>query len=636
MVNDSDFLAPPIKGSAPALATTRPATSQYIEERCLTLTIADANGISPISTQTVATELRFIPRELTHAANALLLKCREFDGSYDAAANQVILFGSFTDEKGAATPRVRLSAKGVANRISWYGNTQNPTAVIYCESRIKAIVTSLAKPDYLCAGMNGVDGWTRGKDKEDHAIPAENLIPPIDVSGLPAALLPDSHHHKRVRRAMHELEQALRPHYQSVVPVKLPAPPDEREDWGSDDVAAYAGSPKVLSLYIGEALTQAKPTATFSANAARFPNLFACEPPAPAFVVSGILPLEVGVMSATGGMGKTTFMLWMAVHIILGRKILGHDVERAGAVLFLTGEDSRDIFQYRVHKICEQLQLTDAERVKVRDGLFVEDLSDRIARFAEADAKGNLSATNVVEQVIAEYGERGITLAVCDPLISFSPGERYVNDGAQALLTQARRLCHGLNAAVVLVNHVSKFHAGEGKAKQHAGRGGTAIGDGCRFEYELQPSTEKELQPLSLQVPADAKAYSLYVHKLSHAARPELPYIVVRSQFAWTWAEREQQTLEQAELHRQLAVERVLQECLDKLLVYMRGLDTATVPVTRNSLQDSCMVIGVPKNKVPAVVDFGLRAKALEERELPAHHRVGKRTHSLHLASKKY
>src|SRR5207253_4673306 len=141
----------------------------------------------------------FVPPEFERVTHAILLRNREFDGTYHATANQAVMFGRLTDPKTAEPlERLRFSARGIPNRVSWYGNTREPQLVVYCESRIKALVTTQANPDWLCAGLNGVDGWSAGKDKEDEVIPVENLIPPLATGDLPAVLLPDNDHHKQV------------------------------------------------------------------------------------------------------------------------------------------------------------------------------------------------------------------------------------------------------------------------------------------------------------------------------------------------------------------------------------------------------------------------------------------------------
>ena len=171
-----------------------------------------------------------------------------------------------------------------SEEILQYGNTRDPQLVVYCESRVKALVTSVANADWLCAGLTGVDGWSAGKDKEDVIIPAENLIPPLETDDLPAVLLPDSHHHKQVRRAMAGLTTALKRHYRSVTLAKLPDPPDGRPDWGADDVAATYGSPAVLNLFVREA----PDTDTFTLESAA--EIVARQPPQ--WVVRDLIPTE--------------------------------------------------------------------------------------------------------------------------------------------------------------------------------------------------------------------------------------------------------------------------------------------------------------------------------------------------------
>lgn len=64
---------------------------------------------------------------------------------------------------------------------------------------------------------------------------------------------------------------------------------------------------------------------------------------APDCIVSNLYYADVGLMIAPGGAGKTTLEMFIAAHIVLGRRVLGEAVEKQGPVLFITAEDSREI-----------------------------------------------------------------------------------------------------------------------------------------------------------------------------------------------------------------------------------------------------------------------------------------------------
>src|ERR1700683_363673 len=55
-------------------------------------------------------------------------------------------------------------------------------------------------------------------------------------------------------------------------------------------------------------------------------------------IVAGYLPQDAGGDVAPGGTGKSTLLIYEAVHIILGRLLYGRQIVRPGAALFITAE----------------------------------------------------------------------------------------------------------------------------------------------------------------------------------------------------------------------------------------------------------------------------------------------------------
>ena len=515
-------------------------------------------------------------------------------------------------------------------RIGWHESE----AIYDAESVIKAIVIHKATGLPVLAN-NGIRGWSNSRFHKARPRGDSTVREYILYDSLPTDTKKRQHQldAERLRCAL-SVEQGYIPYV-----ARLPEPPPITglASWGVDDYAAHYGLEALTKLQ-AKAIRYlpAPPPAEFTPSEAAFVQLFADTPEMPAFIIDNFMPLEVGVVSATGGMGKTTLVLWMAIHIAIGRDVFGHKVLRPGPVLFVTGEDNRQIFHHRLWHLCKSLDLTDGEKQLVAKNIYVEDVSTRVARLAEADAHGNLSPTDLVDRLVAAYGALALSLVVLDPLISFSPGERFVNDGAQSLIIQARRLCNRLNASVLLVNHVSKEHAQGNEAKQHAGRGGTAIGDGCRFEYELRRVTGSDLKIIPPELLDPGTAHALYVHKLSHGPRPELPYLFVRRGFGMVWVEAADQSQEAQEERRAQEARRQMDADIEKLVAYVRTLDLKSSPETARSLRDSSALMGVPKGRVDAVVDEAVRRRILEVRPLPAGQRKGARKDGLYFVEKKY
>src|SRR5437588_274355 len=104
----------PTQDSAAKPELPLPPPIAYLTQRCLTLQFAADNGIVIEPPQLIPHALRFMPREFERVTHALLLRCRDFDGTYHESANQAVLFGSFTNADTAEPmDRQRFSARGI-------------------------------------------------------------------------------------------------------------------------------------------------------------------------------------------------------------------------------------------------------------------------------------------------------------------------------------------------------------------------------------------------------------------------------------------------------------------------------------------------------------------------------------------
>jgi len=87
-----------------------------------------------------------------------------------------------------------------------------------------------------------------------------------------------------------------------------------------------------------------------------------CAPTAPPAIVENYLFEDVEAFIAPGGIGKTTLRLKEYVNIALGLPLWGQRVVRAGACVFVTAEDRREICVGRLREICNSMELTSSSR----------------------------------------------------------------------------------------------------------------------------------------------------------------------------------------------------------------------------------------------------------------------------------
>lgn len=358
------------------------------------------------------------------------------------------------------------------------------------------------------------------------------------------------------------------------------------------------------------------------------PDLFDAPPDAPRMVIEGFEPLDVGVVPGAGGTGKTTFELWLAIHRILGRPVFGREILRPGPVLYVSAEDSRERIEWRVYQLCKALNLSRDARRLLLAGLYVEDLSARRWRLVQADQYGNLTATALADRLAELYAGRGLSSAVCDPMVYFGPGERFVNDGEAELMLAGRSLSRALECSVRFPHHTGKAQAREDKSDQYAGRGGSAGADNARFVHVLTvhgtESSFAEPAGVTLQDMTAGNILRLHIAKLTDAKRPAAPFWIRREGWRFDWiVPREDDPAE-----REAAA-------LRELCEFVRRAAESGVRHTSRSLEAAFEPGDCIKSRkdLRKLLHVALERGHLVERELPQTERKGGKTYYLTVGS---
>jgi hypothetical protein len=260
------------------------------------------------------------------------------------------------------------------------------------------------------------------------------------------------------------------------------------------------------------------------------------EYPAPRFLIERILPVAVARVVGSGKLGKSTLLLHMAAHVVLGRAWLGHRVERPGAVLFVTAEDSREDMLYRSQHMARAAGFDDDEIATLEEALYFEDWSgEEAGRIAEPDANGGIRESAAVDDLLRKYEGAGVTLVILDPLSLLGPGERFVNDGEIACARIARKISRALDCAVLIVHHVSQNVARAGITDQHAGRGGTAGADNSRAVWQISgPPADKRPPEVERALADGSDVLYVHVHAVSYGPPVRDPIVVERT--GWHFA----------------------------------------------------------------------------------------------------
>lgn len=237
---------------------------------------------------------------------------------------------------------------------------------------------------------------------------------------------------------------------------------------------------------------------------------------------------DVATLSAPGGTGKTTLVLYELICIALGRPVHGLEVKKPGWSLLVTAEDSREQLTARLREIMQAMDLTETDRQTVLKSALIWDVSGEQMRLVRSE-NGNIVLTRLVDDIVRVYNQNPPVMVIFDPLISFGASEGQINDNEQGLITAARRIVRGLGCCVRLIAHTGKAVAREKTLDQYASRGGSALSDGARMVAVLQTwKPGDDLKPPAGCTPYDETSIAILARpKLSYAP-PNLPYLWIR------------------------------------------------------------------------------------------------------------
>ena len=240
---------------------------------------------------------------------------------------------------------------------------------------------------------------------------------------------------------------------------------------------------------------------------------------------------DVGTIIAPGGTGKTTLLLHEAACLALGRSVWGNKVVNPGWTLLITGEDQYERLIARLREICVGMDLSPNETRLVFDSVLIHDVSSVDGHGLTKLMDGNIIQTEFASMIIDGCRHKpGIASIVIDPMISFGASEAMVNDNEQKLVDAARIIVAALECCVRYVHHSGKALERVEGGSQYAGRGGSAMPDGCRMVTVLaahgleNANAKKENPPPSCKSGPGISLTILHRSKQSYSP-PNLPKI---------------------------------------------------------------------------------------------------------------
>lgn len=185
------------------------------------------------------------------------------------------------------------------------------------------------------------------------------------------------------------------------------------------------------------------------------------------FLVYGVLP-RAGLAQFFGdpGCGKTPYALSLAVHVAGGlRTWFGHDIDRAGPVAYIIGEDAGGI-RRRLGAEIARVGLDPAALP-----IHVSTEPGQLTQPGDADAW--------IADIRARVGDAPALIVVDTLARNFGPGNENATDDMGAFIAALTRLTTAFGCLVLLVHHT-------GHVAKDRGRGNSALQGALDASYEIR------------------------------------------------------------------------------------------------------------------------------------------------------
>lgn len=257
------------------------------------------------------------------------------------------------------------------------------------------------------------------------------------------------------------------------------------------------------------------------------------EEPKPTDYVLPSLPLgEVGILSGTGGTGKSMLALQLALAVAggpaagfgLGGQPWG-GFGKAGKVVFLSAEDKKDRVHERIYSLrkwyCETgprerewLQRCDNSWESALGNLKVYSLAGLGMTLMNSDGKFSTTWSNWMSKVC-----KGARLVIIDTMRRVHDADENDNGKMSRFLKLIEQIAKESGAAIVILQHENKAGLNSSEAGQGAIRGASAIVDNARWVARLRHMTVPEAEERGMTDEQRIHWAALSVPKANYGSR---------------------------------------------------------------------------------------------------------------------
>jgi len=251
-------------------------------------------------------------------------------------------------------------------------------------------------------------------------------------------------------------------------------------------------------------------------------------PPELDFVLPGLLAGSVGTIVGSGGVGKTTLLLQVAIGLSTNlptiKEVFSTDAKPA-RVVFIAAEESSDILRIRLHAIGNLLKGESAQNTLLTSTIPMHDkvlIAQNLQLVPAAGQSVYLIKNGEPTEFYKDLCQfcNGARLVVIDPLRRLHDGD----ENSSAAMTQVVQVLESLakrtGAAVIATHHMNKGSAFAGVTDSAAAsRGSSALTDAVRWQLNLSGMTEQEAKWFGLT--AERKSFLKLDYAKTNYAAPQ-------------------------------------------------------------------------------------------------------------------
>jgi regulatory protein RepA len=220
-------------------------------------------------------------------------------------------------------------------------------------------------------------------------------------------------------------------------------------------------------------------------------------PPILDFVLPGLLAGTVGMIVGPGAVGKTTFLLQLAMAVAAGNSIscgLPFKTIEPGKVVLVAAEETLSMLSHRLHSIhrCVLAELGDSVQGLVNPSEVMQSWEKNLLIVPASGtshhlAKGDEPSTFFRDLCVLAADAR---LIIVDPLRRLHGGDENDSAGMTEVVQLLEGLARKTGAAVLVAHHANKNSmSGMGSAST-ASRGSSALTDGVRWQLNLSQAPD--------------------------------------------------------------------------------------------------------------------------------------------------